>query len=97
MTVLRTTVTKRAQTAVPARIRQQHNIQPGDTLAWIDDGETIKVIPLPQDPVRALRGCAKLEVYSISLQDRSEPVADQVPQESLPYRRDQRRGSERSR
>ncbi len=61
MTVLTTTVTKRAQTVVPAPIRRQHNIQPGDTLAWIDDGETIKVIPLPQDPVRALRGCAKGE------------------------------------
>ena len=61
MTILTTTVTKRAQTVVPAPIRQQHDIQPGDTLAWVDDGETIKVIPLPQDPIRALRGCAKGE------------------------------------
>ncbi len=61
MTILTTTVTKRAQTVVPAPIRQQHNIQPGDRLAWIDDGEAIKVIPLPRDPIRALRGCAKGE------------------------------------
>jgi AbrB family looped-hinge helix DNA binding protein len=61
MAILTTTVTKRAQTVVPAPIRQRHNIQPGDTLAWIDNGETIKVVPLPQDPVRALRGCAKGE------------------------------------
>ena len=61
MTILTTTVTKRAQTVVPAPIRQRHNIQPGDTLAWIDNGETIKVVPLPQDPVRALRGCARGE------------------------------------
>jgi len=61
MAILRTSMTKRGQTVVPAPIRQQHNIQAGDTLAWIDDGETIKVIPLPQDPIRALRGCGKGE------------------------------------
>jgi AbrB family looped-hinge helix DNA binding protein len=61
MAILKTTVTKRAQTVVPATIRQQHNIQPGDMLAWIDDGKTIKVVPLPRDPIRALRGCAKGE------------------------------------
>jgi AbrB family looped-hinge helix DNA binding protein len=61
MTNFTTTVTSRAQTAVPASIRQRYNIQPGDTLAWIDDGETIKIIPLPQDAIKALRGCAKGE------------------------------------
>ena len=50
MTLLTTTVTKRAQTVVPASIRRRHNIQPGDVLAWIDDGETIKVVPVSQDP-----------------------------------------------
>lgn len=61
MTVLRTTVTKRTQTVVPAPIRRRHNIQPGDALAWIDDGEMIKVVHLPRDPIRALRGCGKGE------------------------------------
>jgi hypothetical protein len=33
----------------------------GDRLAWLDDGETIHVIPLPaeEDPVAALRGSAR--------------------------------------
>ena len=61
MAILTTTLTKRAQTVVPAPIRQRHNVRPGDTLAWIDDGETIKVIPLPRDPIRTLRGCASGE------------------------------------
>jgi AbrB family looped-hinge helix DNA binding protein len=64
MTILTTTITKRAQTVVPAHIRQQHHIQPGDTLAWIDDGETIRLILLPRDPIRALRGCAKGEALT---------------------------------
>ena len=61
MTRLTTTVTRRGQTVVPASICRRHNIQPGDQLAWIDDGETIKVISVPQDPIRALRGCAQGE------------------------------------
>jgi AbrB family looped-hinge helix DNA binding protein len=61
MAILTTTITKRAQTVVPAPIRQRHNIQPGDTLAWIDDGEAVKVILLPSDPIRALRGSGKGE------------------------------------
>lgn len=56
-----TTVTKRAQTVVPAVIRERYNIKDGDLLEWIDDGQVIKVIPLPADPISALRGSAKGE------------------------------------
>lgn len=59
--MLTTTITKRAQTVIPAAIRRRYGIRVGDTLAWIDDGETIKVVPLAQDPIHALRGCARGE------------------------------------
>jgi AbrB family looped-hinge helix DNA binding protein len=52
----KTSVTMRGQTVVPASIRKRHNIQDGDYLVWLDDGETIKVVPVPADPIRALRG-----------------------------------------
>jgi AbrB family looped-hinge helix DNA binding protein len=56
---METTVSKRWQTVIPADVRRRHNIREGDTLEWIDDGETIRVVPITADPVHALRGRAK--------------------------------------
>ena len=53
---MQTAVTKRGQTVIPASIRRRYQIRPGDYLVWLDDGQTIKVIPVPADSIRALRG-----------------------------------------
>ena len=47
---MKTTVTVRGQTVVPAKIRKDHHITPNTQLEWIDDGETIRIVPLPPIP-----------------------------------------------
>lgn len=53
---MRSTVSERGQTAIPARLREKYDINAGTQLEWLDEGGVIKVVPLPGDPVAALRG-----------------------------------------
>lgn len=61
MLFMQTLVTKRGQTVVPADIRKRYQIEEGDRLSWMDDGVVIRVVPVPEDPIRALRGSGKGE------------------------------------
>lgn len=53
---MQTAVTRRGQTVIPAAIRKRHQIREGDRLVWLDDGDTIKVVVVPANPLQALRG-----------------------------------------
>jgi bifunctional DNA-binding transcriptional regulator/antitoxin component of YhaV-PrlF toxin-antitoxin module len=53
---MQTAVTKRGQTVIPAAIRKRYQIDRGVRLVWLDDGETIRVVPVSDDPIRSLRG-----------------------------------------
>lgn len=58
---MHTAVSKRGQTVIPASIRQRYHIKEGDSLVWLDDGQTIRVIPLARDAISALRGSGRGE------------------------------------
>jgi len=53
---MESTVTVRGQTAIPAAIRKKYNIKPKSKIEWIDDGHTITIMPIPEDPIKALKG-----------------------------------------
>lgn len=58
---MQTVVSSRWQTVIPASVRRRHHIAEGDQILWIDEGQTIRVVPLPADPIGALRGSGRGE------------------------------------
>ena len=67
---MRTKVTKRGQVSIPAAIRRQLRITPNTTLEWIIEGSAVRVLPIPDDPIAALRGSGKRGAVRRLLQDR---------------------------
>lgn len=53
---MESTVTIRGQTAIPVAIRRRYRIEQHTKLEWMDDGHTITVLPVPPDPIKALKG-----------------------------------------
>jgi AbrB family looped-hinge helix DNA binding protein len=53
---MHTKVTKRGQVSVPAEVCKKLHIGPNTKLAWIIEGDAVKVIALPTDPIKAFRG-----------------------------------------
>lgn len=53
---MRSTITARGQTVIPAEIRQQFHLSPADRLEWIVDAAGIHVKPVKSNPIEAFRG-----------------------------------------
>ena len=78
---MQTAVTKRGQTVIPAAIRKRYHIDVDVHLVWLDDGETIRVVPVPNDPLRALRGRGRGEPLTERLlaERRADPDRETRP------------------
>ncbi len=70
---MRSKVSVRGQVSIPAKIRKKFKIDPDSKVEWITEGNTIRVIPLPKDPISAFRGKGKGAYTTTNLaKDREE-------------------------
>lgn len=56
---MRSTLTERGQTVVPAVIRRHFGLTPSDRLEWVIEGDSLRVMPVHVDPIAAFRGQGK--------------------------------------
>lgn len=56
---MRSTITDRGQTVIPAAIRRQFKLSPADRLEWLSENGAIRVVPVRANPVEAFRGQGK--------------------------------------
>lgn len=56
---MKSTITARGQTVVPAEIRRMFNLSASDGLEWVVGPLGIRVVPVRRDPVAAFRGSGR--------------------------------------
>ncbi len=72
---MRSTITARGQTVIPAQIRKYFHLSPSDRLEWIIDNGTIRVVPVADDPILAFRAQGKGGATARLLEERSKDRA----------------------
>jgi AbrB family looped-hinge helix DNA binding protein len=72
---MRSTITERGQTVIPAEIRRRFRLSPADRLEWVVDPQGIRVVPVAANPIEAFRGQGKGGGTQRLLSDRREELA----------------------
>jgi AbrB family looped-hinge helix DNA binding protein len=69
---MNTKMTKRGQVSIPAEVRKKLQIGPNTRLEWVIEDNAVKVIPLPEDPIKAFRGSGKKGLDQKLLEERKK-------------------------
>jgi AbrB family looped-hinge helix DNA binding protein len=56
---MRSTITAKGQTVIPAAIRRRFHLSPADRLEWVVENDQIHIVPVKADPIAAFRGRGK--------------------------------------
>jgi AbrB family looped-hinge helix DNA binding protein len=72
---MRSTITERGQTVIPAEIRRRFRLSPADRLEWVVEPQGIRVVPVAANPIEAFRGQGKGGGTQRLLSDRREELA----------------------
>jgi len=67
---MRTKITTRGQVSIPSSIRRELGLGPDTVVEWVREGEALRMIPIPADPIRALRGSGPKGAVRRLLEDR---------------------------
>lgn len=72
---MRSTITSRGQTVIPAEVRRRFNLSPSERLEWVIEGNAIRVFPVKGDAIAAFRGRGKGGATARLVADRREEAA----------------------
>jgi AbrB family looped-hinge helix DNA binding protein len=72
---MRSTITERGQTVIPAEIRRRFHLSPADRLEWLVDPQGIRVVPVRDDPILAFRGQGKGGATARLIQERRDELS----------------------
>lgn len=69
---MRSTITSRGQTVIPAVVRKRFHLGPSDRLEWVVENDHIRVVPVRENPIDAFRGRGKGGATARLLEERQK-------------------------
>lgn len=78
--MLESTVTERGQTTLPRDIRRTLDLQPGDRIRYVVEGDHVRILPVRA--VAELKGLLKADRKPISIEEMDDAIATGARRES---------------